>query len=64
MDYMQSPLWFRIRKVLRYVRLYGVSRTLAKVHGQYHMRAHSAGGRPAPELTRGKGPGTGSGRRS
>ena len=40
MDYTQSPLWFRIRKVLRYVRLYGVSRTLAKVRGQYHMRAH------------------------
>ena len=40
MDYMQSPLWFRIRKVLRYVRLYGVSRTLTKVRGQYHMRAH------------------------
>lgn len=40
MDYVQSPLWFRIRKVLRYARLYGPSRTLAKVRGQHHMRAH------------------------
>ena len=40
MDYTKSPLWFRARKVLRYVRLYGVSRTLAKVRGQYHMKAH------------------------
>ena len=40
MDYTQSPLPFRIRKVLRYIRLYGVSQTLAKVRGQYHMRAH------------------------
>ena len=39
MDYTQSPLRFRIRKILRYVRLYGPSRTLAKVRGQYHMRA-------------------------
>lgn len=39
MDYTQSPLRFRIRKILRYVRLYGLSRTLAKVRGQYHMRA-------------------------
>ena len=39
MDYTKSPLWFRIRKVLRYARMYGVSRTLAKVRGQYHMHA-------------------------
>lgn len=39
MDYTQAPLWFRIQKVLRYVRMYGPSRTLAKVRGQYHMKA-------------------------
>ena len=40
MDYTKSPLWFRIRKVLRYARMYGISKTLAKVRGQYHMHAH------------------------
>ena len=39
MDYTQSLLWFRVRKVLRYARLYGISQTLAKVRGQYHMHA-------------------------
>ena len=39
MDYTKAPLGFRIRKALRYVRMYGVSRTLAKVRGQYHMQA-------------------------
>ena len=38
-DYTKTPLRFRIRKVLRYVRMYGVSRTLAKVRGHYHMHA-------------------------
>ena len=37
MDYKSAPLLFRIRKALRYVRLYGVRRTLVKVRGQYHM---------------------------
>lgn len=37
-DYTKQPLWFKIRKVLRYVRLYGVRRTLGKVRGQYHMK--------------------------
>ena len=40
MDYTQSLLWFRVRKVLRYARLYGISQTLAKVRGQYHMHAY------------------------
>ena len=39
MDYAKSPLWFRARKVLRYARMYGLSRTLVKVRGQYHMHA-------------------------
>ena len=40
MDYTQSLLWFRVRKVLRYARLFGISQTLAKVRGQYHMHAY------------------------
>lgn len=36
-SYLDSPLLFKIRKVLRYVRLYGISRTLAKVRAQLHM---------------------------
>jgi predicted dehydrogenase len=36
-SYIQSPLAFKIRKVLRYTQLYGPSKTLAKVRGQWHM---------------------------
>jgi len=38
MDYTVQSLAFRVLKVLRYVRLYGPARTLAKVRGQYHMK--------------------------
>jgi predicted dehydrogenase len=38
MDYLKTKIGFRIKKVLHYVRLYGVRRTLIKVRGQYHMR--------------------------
>lgn len=37
MDYIRQPLAFRVRKVLRYVQLYGPERTLVKVRSQYHM---------------------------
>lgn len=37
MDYTKSRFIFKLKKTLRYVRLYGVRRTLAKVRGQYHM---------------------------
>lgn len=37
-DYTKEPLPFRVKKGLRYVRLYGPKRTLAKVHAQYHMK--------------------------
>ena len=37
-DYTKEPLWFKIRKVFRYIRLYGWRRTLVKVRGQYHMK--------------------------
>jgi len=40
LDYTRQELGFRVRKVLRYVRLYGLQRTLAKVQGQYHMKRH------------------------
>lgn len=36
-DYIHRPLAYKIRKVLRYTRLYGPSRTLTKVQGQLHM---------------------------
>jgi predicted dehydrogenase len=38
MDYVSQPLFFRLRKVARYCQLYGWSRTLMKVRGQYHMK--------------------------
>lgn len=38
-DYTQAGYLFLARKTLRYVSLYGLSRTLAKIRGQYHMRA-------------------------
>lgn len=37
-DYVKSPLAFKLRKAARYVRLYGLRRTWWKVRGQYHMR--------------------------
>jgi predicted dehydrogenase len=37
MNYFQQPLAFKLRKVWRYVRLYGPSRTYVKVRGQLHM---------------------------
>lgn len=38
MDYTKTPFLFRMRKVLRYIGLYGLSRTLLKVQSQYHMQ--------------------------
>jgi predicted dehydrogenase len=38
MDYTGQPLGFKLRKALRYVRLYGPRRALVKVRSQYHMR--------------------------
>ncbi|MEO8218914.1 MAG: Gfo/Idh/MocA family oxidoreductase [Acidobacteriota bacterium] len=40
MDYTKAGWSTKIRKALRYVRLYGPSRTLAKVRAQYHMNRH------------------------
>jgi predicted dehydrogenase len=38
MDYLAAPWLFRVRKALRYVRLYGIEKTIVKIAGQYHMR--------------------------
>lgn len=38
-DYTQAGLSFKVKKAARYVGLYGLSRTLIKVKGQYHMKA-------------------------
>lgn len=38
MDYTKTSLKFKITKSLRYLRLYGLSRTIIKIAGQYHMK--------------------------
>ena len=38
-DYTQGDLLFKIQKFVRYISLYGWSKTLAKVKGQYHAKA-------------------------
>jgi predicted dehydrogenase len=38
MDYTTQRLGLKIKKTLRYLRLYGIGRTLIKVKGQYHMK--------------------------
>jgi predicted dehydrogenase len=49
MDYLAQPLAFKVRKAARYVRLYGLGRTLIKVEGQ----KHAAGVGPTSVLCRG-----------
>ena len=39
MNYRRSSRWLRVRKLCRYVRMYGPSRTACKVRGQFHLRA-------------------------
>lgn len=41
-DYSRAPLIFQLRKVIRYGRLYGPSRTAMKVRGQRHMNRRFA----------------------
>lgn len=38
MDYMAQGLGFKIKKALRYIRLYGIRRTVIKIKSQYHMK--------------------------
>ena len=40
MDYTAQNFLFKIKKVIRYIQLYGLQRTLLKVKGQYHMKKH------------------------
>ena len=37
MDYINAPLFFKIRKVLRYIKVYGFNRTYIKIKSQLHM---------------------------
>lgn len=37
-SYLDAPWHYKAKKVLRYFSLYGVSRTLVKVRGQFHLR--------------------------
>lgn len=39
MDYTQASLAFKLKKAVRYVRLYGLLKTWVKVKGQYHMNS-------------------------
>src|SRR5215216_2853311 len=48
-DYTRSTPAIRARKAARYLRLYGLSRTLAKIEGQYHMRGRTSPRRRAPD---------------
>ena len=38
MDYQKQPFGFKIRKVLRYIELFGINRTYYKILGRLHMR--------------------------
>ncbi|WP_440875550.1 Gfo/Idh/MocA family protein [Thalassotalea sp. PLHSN55] len=38
MDYTKEPIGFKLKKVFRYVRMYGPSRTVIKVKSQLHMK--------------------------
>ena len=38
-DYTQAAFTFKVKKAIRYLRLYGVSRTLVKIRAQNHMKA-------------------------
>jgi predicted dehydrogenase len=50
MDRISESLSYKVRKVARYLMVYGVSRTLAKIRGQYHMqRKYTSPPKPAPK---------------
>lgn len=42
MDYTSQPLPFKLHKAARYLRLYGISRTLVKAKSYYHMNKRYA----------------------
>tara|TARA_B110000858_G_C17783349_1_gene465914 strand:+ start:79 stop:1257 length:1179 start_codon:yes stop_codon:yes gene_type:complete len=39
MDYFKAPVTFKIQKVLRYIKIFGLSRTYTKVRAQQHMKS-------------------------
>lgn len=39
MDYIKAPLKFKLKKTFRYIKIYGLQRTIAKIRGQYHMNS-------------------------
>jgi predicted dehydrogenase len=54
MDYTTQTLGFKLRKALRYARLFGIRRTLVKIRGQYHMKRRFAR-LPEPKLPKAGG---------
>jgi predicted dehydrogenase len=54
MDYVTAPLEFKLRKVLRYLALYGPRRTHAKVMAQLHLRRRYTRLPPVREVRRGQ----------
>lgn len=48
MDYTRQPIRVNIRKVVRYVRLFGLVRTWLKVQAHYHMKKEFVGRLPLP----------------
>lgn len=55
MDYTTQSFLFKVRKAARYVRLYGPSRTLEKIRGQYHMRSSQPPGSVVSRQSDGRG---------
>jgi len=55
LDYLKAPVWFKIAKVARYVRLYGPRRTWMKVLAQIHMRRQYKGASVVHKSARGAG---------
>jgi len=41
-DHTKADWLFKVKKVGRYMRLYGLSRTLVKIRGQYHLKASAS----------------------
>ena len=41
-SYLDAPFAYKLKKVTRYISLYGVARTLVKIRGQFHMQRRFA----------------------
>lgn len=52
MDNTAERFWFKVHKTLRYIRLYGLRRTLAKIKGQFHLKKRYAAFPVLPERAR------------